>query len=83
MAPRLAVLDEVAATGVVPDRSHSAPASAEEFACRCLQVTFAQLDSAVDCGQADSVHALIRATGAGTGCTACHRRIRHWLAARA
>ena len=48
--------------------------------CACLQVTERQLQAAVQQDGAQSVRELIRTTGAGTGCTACHRRLESCLA---
>lgn len=43
--------------------------------CHCLNVTEAQVEESVDNGRLDSVKAVMDCTGAGSGCTACHRRI--------
>ncbi len=43
--------------------------------CACLQVTERQLRAAVEQTGIQTVRELIRATGAGAGCTACHRRL--------
>lgn len=47
--------------------------------CACLQVTERQLHAAVRQSGAQTVRELIRTTGAGTGCTACHRRLESCL----
>ena len=48
--------------------------------CACLQVTERQLQAAVQQNGAQTVRELILTTGAGTGCTACHRRLESCLA---
>lgn len=45
-----------------------------EYVCHCLKVTEEMVLEAVACG-AESVAHLRRLTGAGDGCTACHRRL--------
>ncbi len=45
-----------------------------EYVCHCLKVTEEMVLEAVACG-AESVAELRRQTGAGDGCTACHRRL--------
>ena len=50
--------------------------------CRCLGVTSEEIDSAVSVFNAESVQDLKQQTGAGSGCTACHRMLKHILAAR-
>lgn len=47
----------------------------EGVVCACLQVTERQLRAAVERSGIQTVRELMRATGAGAGCTACHRRI--------
>lgn len=50
--------------------------------CRCLRITEAQICEVADLGQVVNVREITRQTGAGAGCTACHKRIRELLAAR-
>ena len=47
----------------------------EQVVCACLQVTERQLRAAVEQSGIQSVRELMRATEAGTGCTACHQRL--------
>ncbi len=51
--------------------------------CRCLGVTTEEIDTALNVFNAESVQDLKQQTGAGSGCTACHRMLRQILAARA
>jgi bacterioferritin-associated ferredoxin len=44
--------------------------------CHCFGVTEEQLVSAVAAMDLRTLHEVRRQTGAGTGCNACHRRIR-------
>jgi bacterioferritin-associated ferredoxin len=51
----------------------------EEYVCHCLKVTEEQIvESAVRFGL-QTLDEVRRHTGAGDGCTACHRRIRQYL----
>ena len=43
--------------------------------CHCLQVSEAQVQESVENGRLSTVKDVMDCTGAGTGCTACHRRI--------
>jgi bacterioferritin-associated ferredoxin len=52
---------------------------APKLICHCLQVTEDDLLSAVARGQLRTVQEIAQATGAGDGCTACHRRIVQYL----
>ncbi len=47
-----------------------------EFLCHCLQVTEEAVVEAVTRFGLQTIHDVRRHTGAGDGCTACHRRIR-------
>lgn len=51
--------------------------------CRCLGVTTSQITDAADYGGCESLRDLMQHTGAGKGCTACHRRIKDLLQSRA
>ena len=51
----------------------------DRIICRCLQVTEARLREAVEGCGVQTVCELIRATEAGTGCTACHHRLQSCL----
>jgi NAD(P)H-nitrite reductase large subunit len=50
--------------------------------CHCLNVTEADLREASHRCQLKSVHDAQRETGAGGGCTACHRLIEQFLQAK-
>jgi bacterioferritin-associated ferredoxin len=52
---------------------------AGRLVCRCLQVTEEVLFEAVTTLGLRTVHEVRQHTGAGDGCTACHRRIREYL----
>ena len=54
-------------------------ADEDRVVCACLQVTERQLRSAVEQTGVQSVRELMRATEAGTGCTACHQRLESCL----
>ncbi len=51
----------------------------DQVVCACLQVTERQLRAAVEQAGVQSVRELMRATEAGTGCTACHHRLESCL----
>lgn len=48
----------------------------EDVICHCLKVTQAEVESAIVTSDEPSLRCVMRMTGAGTGCTACHRTIR-------
>ena len=50
-----------------------------EVVCRCLDVTDAEIETAIDTCGADTVQDVGHCTGAGQGCTVCHRAIRAML----
>ncbi|MBY0231706.1 MAG: (2Fe-2S)-binding protein [Gemmataceae bacterium] len=50
--------------------------------CRCLQVTEDALLAALDAGGIQTLRDLRRCTGAGDGCTACHRQLKTYLERR-
>ena len=54
-------------------------AGQDRVVCACLQVTEGQLRAAVEQDGVQTVRELIRATEAGTGCTACHGRLESFL----
>lgn len=61
-------------------RSHEADLSSESAVlCHCLQITVGEVRQAVASGEVRSLCDIRQQTGAGTGCTACHRRIRQFL----
>ena len=47
--------------------------------CHCVQVTEAELLTALDTLEIRSVRDVRRLTGAGGGCTACHRKIQSYI----
>lgn len=47
--------------------------------CRCLQVTEDALRQAVTTLGLKTLQEVRAATGAGDGCTCCHRKLRHYL----
>lgn len=47
----------------------------EKVICHCLDVTETDIRSAVANGTVQSIQCVMNGTGAGTGCTACIRRI--------
>jgi bacterioferritin-associated ferredoxin len=51
----------------------------ERMICHCLQVTEEMLHGALVTLELRSLRDLREATGAGDGCTACHRRLRKFL----
>ena len=62
-----------------PCTSHGDVAPGETVVCHCLQVTETTVVRAVREGGARSLCELACLTGAGGGCTACHRRLRHYI----
>lgn len=52
----------------------------DEIVCRCLQVSEAEIKTAAEIAEIPTVRCIGHLTGAGTGCTVCHRRIRAILA---
>jgi bacterioferritin-associated ferredoxin len=51
------------------------------YACICSAVTVDEVDAAID-GGADTIDAVSRQTGAGTGCHSCHDTLDDLLEAR-
>jgi len=60
---------------IAPSASNIRP----KVLCHCLQITQQQVVTAIDCGAARTVKDVMRETGAGSGCTACHCTIRSML----
>lgn len=54
----------------------------DTFICRCLRITESEIHEVADTKCEISVREITRQTGAGAGCTACHKLIRALLAAR-
>jgi bacterioferritin-associated ferredoxin len=55
------------------------PEARDEYLCRCLAVTEAEVVETVVQLGLRTLEEVKRCTGAGDGCTACHRRIRTCL----
>jgi bacterioferritin-associated ferredoxin len=54
---------------------------ADPVVCRCLNITESTLKEVTAQCPLMSLCEIARLTGAGTGCTACHRRLRKFFAA--
>ena len=50
-----------------------------KIVCHCLGVTEGDVRSVVASGSVQSIRCIMNGTGAGTGCTACQRRINDLL----
>jgi NAD(P)H-nitrite reductase large subunit len=59
-----------------PDRCVECP---EQVICHCLQVTEGALLEVLQTMEVRTLADVRRCTGAGDGCTACHKRIKHLL----
>lgn len=55
------------------------PGCSARMICHCLQVTREMLQDAVASLDLRTLHDVRQATGAGDGCTACHRQLRLFL----
>ena len=55
---------------------------ADPVVCHCLNVRASQIARTIEATGARSLCELACSTGAGTGCTACHRRLRQFFAGR-
>src|SRR5271156_4571112 len=49
--------------------------------CHCLGITKSEIRAALEDGTAECLRTVMQQTGAGTGCTACHRTIQRLLIA--
>jgi NAD(P)H-nitrite reductase large subunit len=56
--------------------------NADPVVCRCLQVCRSQIVDCIAVTGAETVREVVVQTGAGSGCLACHCRIKELLAAR-
>jgi bacterioferritin-associated ferredoxin len=56
-----------------------APATTDRIVCHCLAITESQIRRAVEVGGSQCLRDVMAQTAAGTGCTACHARIRQHL----
>ena len=52
----------------------------EQIICSCLQITESEIRGALATGADGTLRSIKACTGAGSGCTACHRRIAALLA---
>jgi len=52
----------------------------EDYVCRCLRVSECALRQLAAAGEVRSLDDVKQRTGAGDGCTGCHRRIQEFLA---
>lgn len=55
----------------------------DEVVCHCLQIRRSDIKTAADMLKSPTVRCIIKSTDAGSGCTACHARIRRLLAEHA
>lgn len=58
---------------------HADSDGSDPIVCHCLQVTESTLSDAIAVSGISTMKELCRETGAGGGCTACHRRLRELL----
>lgn len=49
------------------------------YVCHCLRISAEEIQTAADIADVPTIRCVMRLTGAGTGCTACHRRIQNLL----
>ena len=56
--------------------------SPDPVVCHCLHVTEMEILGAISTGVVETLKSAMECTGAGTGCTACHQRIRELLRER-
>ncbi len=52
----------------------------DEVVCHCLRVTASQIQDRLAITECDRLQDVMKMTDAGTGCTACHARIRELIA---
>ena len=52
----------------------------DRVVCHCLGITESEIRCALMQGTAECLRTVMRETGAGTGCTCCHRAIKDILA---
>lgn len=53
--------------------------SADRVVCHCLRVSAGQIAAEIDAGTVETVRCVMKKTGAGRGCMACHCTIRQML----
>jgi NifU-like protein len=61
------------------ERTHSAADCSETIVCHCLEVSESTVADAVAIYGLRTIKDVCRETGAGSGCTACHARIKELL----
>jgi len=59
--------------------THSTSDCSETIVCRCLEVSENTVADAIAICGLTSVREICRETGAGSGCTACHARLKELL----
>lgn len=64
------------------DRFAEAENDPDPVVCHCLNVRASQIERTIEETGARSLCELACSTGAGSGCTACHRRLRAYFAGR-
>ncbi|MFQ5733382.1 MAG: (2Fe-2S)-binding protein [Planctomycetaceae bacterium] len=57
------------------------PDSLRTIVCHCLHITRDEIEESIETASVGSLMCVIRETGAGSGCTACHCTIRSLLEA--
>ena len=60
-------------------QTHSQTDSVESIVCHCLEVSESTVSDAIAVCGLSSVREICRETGAGSGCTACHARLKQLL----
>ncbi len=71
---------ELASAAIEITRSSRSSFSGMKVVCRCLKVTESEICEAVTTCDIQTLQDLGNCTGAGQGCTACHIRLRKYLA---
>jgi len=61
------------------ERTHSTADCSETIICHCLEVSESAVADAVAIYGLCTIKEVCRETGAGSGCTACHARIKELL----
>lgn len=61
------------------DSSDSDVLGLDAVVCHCLKVTAAEIKTAASLIERPTAACVMNLTGAGGGCTACHRRIRQMI----
>ncbi|MDA0587435.1 MAG: (2Fe-2S)-binding protein [Planctomycetota bacterium] len=56
------------------------PPETDNVVCHCLQIRRSEIKTAASMRESATVRCVMKMTDAGTGCTACHSRIRQLLA---